>query len=72
VPTAPDNLPDDPVALKRIIAVMAQDVLTAQAEIARLQFQLAARCAKSGGWYALAGCLLRQDNDSAQGGAGRP
>jgi len=39
--TAPDNLPDDPAALKRIIAVMAQDALTAQAEIARLQFQLA-------------------------------
>jgi transposase len=41
VPTAPDNLPDDPVALKRVIAVMAQDALTAEAEIARLQFQLA-------------------------------
>jgi hypothetical protein len=31
---------DDPVALKRIIAV-AQDALTAQAEIARLKFRLA-------------------------------
>ena len=38
---APDNLPDDPTALKRIIAAMAQDALTAQAEIARLKFQLA-------------------------------
>jgi hypothetical protein len=36
-----DNLPDDPAALKRIIAAMAQDALTAQAEIARLKFQLA-------------------------------
>jgi hypothetical protein len=35
------NLPDDAVALKRIIAAMAQDALTAQAEIARLKFQLA-------------------------------
>jgi transposase len=41
VPIAPDNLPDDPAALKRIIAAMAQDALTAQAEIARLKFQLA-------------------------------
>jgi hypothetical protein len=31
----------DPAALKRIIAAMAQDGLTAQAEIARLKFQLA-------------------------------
>ena len=37
----PDNLPDDAAALKRIIAAMAQDALTAQAEIARLKFQLA-------------------------------
>jgi transposase len=37
----PDNLPDDLAALKRIIAAMAQDALTAQAEIARLKFQLA-------------------------------
>jgi Transposase C of IS166 homeodomain len=37
----PDNLPDDPVPLRRIIAAMAQDALTAQAEIARLKFQLA-------------------------------
>ena len=36
-----DNLPDDPAALKHIIAAMAQDALTAQAEIARLKFQLA-------------------------------
>jgi transposase len=41
VPIAPDNLPDDPAALKRIITAMAQDGLTAQAEIARLKFQLA-------------------------------
>jgi transposase len=41
VPSTPDNLPDDPGALKRIIAAMAQDALTAQAEIARLKFQLA-------------------------------
>jgi transposase len=41
VPIAPDNLPDDAAALKRIIAAMAQDALTAQAEIARLNFQLA-------------------------------
>src|SRR5262249_42077461 len=36
-----DNLPDDRAALKRIIAAMAQDALVAQAEIARLKFQLA-------------------------------
>ena len=41
MPITPDNLPDDPAALKRIIAAMAQDGLTAQAEIARLKFQLA-------------------------------
>jgi transposase len=41
VPITPDNLPDDPAALKRIIAAMAQDALVAQAEIARLKFQLA-------------------------------
>jgi transposase len=41
VPIAPDNLPDDSTALKRIIVAMAQDALTAQAEIARLKFQLA-------------------------------
>ena len=41
MPIAPDSLPDDPVALKRIIAGMAQDALTAEAEIARLKFQLA-------------------------------
>ena len=37
VPIAPDNLPDEPAALKRIIAAMAQDALVAQAEIARLK-----------------------------------
>ena len=41
MPIAPDNLPDDPAALKRIIAGMAQDALTAEAEIARLKFPLA-------------------------------
>ena len=41
MPITPDNLPDDPAALKRVIAAMAQDALTAQAEIARLKFQLA-------------------------------
>ena len=41
MPITPDHLPDDPAALKRIIAAMAQDTLTAQAEIARLKFQLA-------------------------------
>jgi transposase len=41
VSITPDNLPNDPAALKRIIAAMAQDALTAQAEIARLKFQLA-------------------------------
>src|SRR6201993_4357605 len=41
MPITPNNLPDDAAALKRIIAAMAQDVLTAQAEIARLKFQLA-------------------------------
>ena len=41
MPITPDNLPDDLAALKRIIAATAQDALTAQAEIARLKFQLA-------------------------------
>jgi transposase len=41
VPITLDSLPDDPAALKRIIAAMAQDALTTQAEIARLKFQLA-------------------------------
>jgi transposase len=41
MPITPDNLPDDAAALKRIIAAMAQDALTAQAEIARLKLQLA-------------------------------
>ena len=41
MPIAPDQLPDDPQALKRIIAAMAQDALAAQVEIARLKFQLA-------------------------------
>ena len=41
MPIAPDQLPDDLQALKEIIAAMAQDAITAQAEIARLRFQLA-------------------------------
>jgi hypothetical protein len=41
VPITPDNLPDDPAALKGIIAAMTQDALVAQAEITRLKFQLA-------------------------------
>jgi hypothetical protein len=41
VPIAADQLPDDPQVLKRIIAAMAQDAVAAQAEIARLKFQLA-------------------------------
>ncbi len=41
MPITADNLPDDPAALKRMIAAMAQDALVAQAEIARLKFQLA-------------------------------
>src|SRR5438477_6772631 len=38
---SPDQLPDDPQALKQIIAAMAQDAIAAQAEIAKLRFQLA-------------------------------
>jgi transposase len=41
VTIAPDSLPDDIAALKRIIADMARDATTAQAEIAKLKFQLA-------------------------------
>ena len=41
MPLAPDQLPNDPQALKQIIAAMAQDAIAAQAEIARLKFQLA-------------------------------
>jgi len=41
VSISPDQLPDDTQALKRIIAAMAQDAVTAQAEIAKLRFQLA-------------------------------
>jgi transposase len=41
VPISPDQLPDDPDALKRIIAGMAQDAVAAEAEIAKLRFQLA-------------------------------
>ena len=37
---APEPVPDEPVALKRIITTMAQDAVVAQAEIARLKFQL--------------------------------
>jgi transposase len=38
---APGQLPDDLDALKRIIAAMVQDAVAAQAEIAKLRFQLA-------------------------------
>ena len=41
MPISPEQLPDDPAALKAIIAAMARDATTAQAEIARLRFQLA-------------------------------
>jgi len=41
VTIAPAALPDDPAALKRIITAMAQDAVNAQAEIAKLKFQLA-------------------------------
>jgi transposase len=41
VPSSLDQLPDDTQALKRIIAAMAQDAVVAQAEIAKLRFQLA-------------------------------
>jgi transposase len=41
VPIPVDPLPDDTAALKRIIAAMAQDAVNAQAEIAKLRFQLA-------------------------------
>ena len=51
MPISPDQLPDDTRALKRIIAAMAQDAVTAQAEIAKLRFQLAryrrAECKRS-------------------------
>lgn len=38
---APESLPDDIAALKRIIAEMARDAVAARAEIAKLKFQLA-------------------------------
>lgn len=41
MPIPIDQLPDDADALKRIIAAMAQDAVNAQAEIAKLRFQLA-------------------------------
>jgi transposase len=41
MPIALDQLPDDASALKQIIAAMAQDAVNAQAEIAKLRFQLA-------------------------------
>jgi transposase len=41
-----DQLPDDLDALKRIIAALAQDAVTAQAEIAKLRFQ-PARCRRA-------------------------
>ena len=41
MPISPDQLPDDPDALKRIIAAMAQDAVAAEALITKLRFQLA-------------------------------
>ena len=41
MPIPLDQLPNDADALKRIIAAMAQDAVNAQAEIAKLRFQLA-------------------------------
>ena len=41
MPISPDILPNDPAALKRIIAAMAQDAVAAEVLIAKLQFQLA-------------------------------
>src|SRR5204862_7939888 len=41
VTIAPESLPDDIAALKRIIAEMARDAVAARAEIAKLKFQLA-------------------------------
>ena len=41
VTIAPESLPDDIAALKRIIAEMAGDAVGAKAEIAKLKFQLA-------------------------------
>jgi transposase len=41
VRVSPDQLPDDAPALKQIITAMAQDAIAAQAEIAKLRFQLA-------------------------------
>jgi transposase len=41
VTIAPENLPEDNAALKRIIADMASEVPAAQAEIAKIKFQLA-------------------------------
>ncbi|HUI34987.1 MAG TPA: IS66 family transposase [Stellaceae bacterium] len=41
MPIPLDQLPDDAAALKQIIAALAQDAVNAQAEIAKLRFQLA-------------------------------
>jgi hypothetical protein len=41
VPITPDPPPNEPQALKRIIAVMARNSLAAQAQIARLKFHAA-------------------------------
>jgi transposase len=41
VTIAPESLPDNIAALKRIIAEMARDAVAARAEIAKLKFQLA-------------------------------
>ena len=39
--STPEAVPDDIAALKRIIADMARDAVSARAEIAKLEFQLA-------------------------------
>ena len=41
MPIPPEQLPDDPAALKAIVVAMARDATVAQVEIARLRFQLA-------------------------------
>jgi hypothetical protein len=41
VPIPLDQLPDNPDALKRVIAAIVQEAVNAQAEIAKLRFQLA-------------------------------
>jgi len=38
VPISPDQLPEDPQALKRIMTAMAQHALASQAETTKLKF----------------------------------